>query len=65
MENAHDVMTLKEAAKYLRLSEMTLLRLAQRGLIAGGKIGKQWRFTRENIESLLAKGASNALEVRI
>jgi len=49
----HHVLTVKEAAAYLRLSEMTILRLAAQGLIPGAKIGRQWRFTREAILSLV------------
>ena len=47
------VLTVKEAAGYLRLSEMTILRLAHQGLIPGAKIGRQWRFTREAILGLV------------
>lgn len=47
------VLTLKEAAKYLRLSEMTILRLANKGSIPGAKIGRQWRFAKEAILELL------------
>ena len=49
----HHVLTVKEAAAYLRLSEMTILRLANQGFITGAKIGRKWRFTREAILSLL------------
>lgn len=49
----HLVMTVKEAAVYLRLSEMTILRLANQGLIAGAKIGRQWRFSKDAIVGLL------------
>ena len=47
------ILTAKEAAEYLRLSEMTILRLANQGLVPGAKIGRQWRFTREAILSLV------------
>ena len=47
------VFTSKEAAEYLRFSETTILRLANRGLIPGAKIGRQWRFTKETILNLL------------
>lgn len=48
-----EVLTLREAAEYLRLSEMTILRLAIKGDIRGTKIGRQWRFSREVIQSLI------------
>ncbi|MBI3317267.1 MAG: helix-turn-helix domain-containing protein [Candidatus Omnitrophica bacterium] len=47
------VMTVKDTALYLRLSEMTILRLAQQGIIPGAKIGRQWRFAKESILELV------------
>ena len=47
------VLTLREAAKYLRLSEVTIKRLAVQGFIPGSKIGRQWRFSRETIMGLV------------
>ena len=55
------VMTVKDAAMYLRLSEMTVLRLANRGLIPGAKVGRQWRFAREAILSLVKSGEAQFL----
>ena len=48
-----DVLTVKDTANYLRLSEMTVLRLTGRGLIPGVKIGRQWRFQKESIANLV------------
>jgi len=45
--NQNPVLTVKDAALYLSLSEMTILRLANQGIIPGWKIGRQWRFSRE------------------
>lgn len=58
LENARkgedvNVLTVKDTAVYLRLSEMTVLRLAGQGLIPGVKIGRQWRFQKEVILNLL------------
>lgn len=47
------VVTADEAAKLLRVSKATLLRLANRGLIQGVKIGRQWRFSSEVILGLV------------
>ncbi len=47
------VVTANEAAKYLRVSKATVLRLANRRLILGVKIGRQWRFSRQTILRLL------------
>jgi excisionase family DNA binding protein len=48
-----DILTVKEAAVYLRISEMTVLRLAGQGAIPGVKIGRQWRFQKETIVNLV------------
>ena len=48
-----DVVTADEAAKYLRVSKATLLRLSGKKLILGVKIGRQWRFSKEAILNLL------------
>ncbi len=47
------ILTVKEAADCLRLSESTVLRLAAKGVIPGAKIGRQWRFARETILDLI------------
>ena len=47
------VLTAKETAEYLRLSEMTILRLAAQGVIPGAKIGRQWRFEKESVQMLV------------
>ena len=47
------VVTANEAAKYLRVSRATILRLAGQQLIPGVKIGRQWRFSRKTIQNLL------------
>ncbi len=57
-KNQNPVLTVKDAAEYLNLSEMTILRLANQGLIPGWKIGRQWRFSREVlVEHLKNKNA--------
>jgi len=46
------MMTIKETAKYMNLSESTVYRLVREGLIPGMKIGGQWRFKRSDLEDL-------------
>jgi len=43
-------MTVREVAKYLRLSEITVYRMAERKDLPGRKHGKQWRFPKTEIE---------------
>ena len=48
-------MTTKEAAAYLRLSENNLRTKISRGqLKVHGKIGKSWRFRRDELDKLLS-----------
>lgn len=44
-----EIMTLKEVAKYLRLTEKTTYRYALEGTIPGFKVGGTWRFRRDDI----------------
>ena len=50
-----DVVTAGEAAKYLRVSKATILRHANRGLVPGVRIGRQWRFSRRTILNLVSR----------
>ena len=54
------VLTVKDTAHYLRLSEMTILRLANQGALPGAKVGRQWRFPREAILKLVGSPESAA-----
>jgi excisionase family DNA binding protein len=49
-----EIMTLKEAAEYLRLSENTVSRMAQEGHIPAQKLARQWCFQRSSIASWMA-----------
>ena len=58
-----DIMTLDEAAEYLRVHPRTLRMKASEGKIPGAKIGRVWRFHRQQLESwLLQGGALSAAE---
>ena len=41
-----ELLTVKEAAKWLKLSHDTLRRLLREGKVAGEKVGGQWRVWR-------------------
>lgn len=43
-------MTVKDVARYLRLSRDLIYRWAQQGKIPASKVGGQWRFKRERID---------------
>ena len=48
------VMTVNEVAKYLKLTESTIYRLARAGELPGRKVGGVWRFSREALDKWLA-----------
>ncbi len=61
-----DIMTIREVADYLKLTEKTAYRLAAEGKIPGFKVGGSWRFRRSEIENFTkstapksAKGVTN------
>lgn len=46
-----DILTIKEVAEYLKVTERTLYRLAQEGRIPAFKVGASWRFKRADINA--------------
>lgn len=54
-----DIMTAKEVAALLRMSERFVQLAATRGDMPGVRIGRSWRFNRADILAWL-KGRSNA-----
>lgn len=52
-----DVLTLEEAAEYLRVSPELLRRKAREGLIPGVRIGRHWRFSRRQLLEWLESAA--------
>lgn len=45
-----DIMTIREIANYLKLTEKTAYRLTAEGRIPDFKVGGSWRFRRSEIE---------------
>lgn len=50
-----EILTLKELAEYLKLTEKTAYRLAAEGKLPGFKVGGSWRFRREDINAWIQK----------
>ena len=48
------IMTPKEAAKYLGLHLITVYRLVKKGSLPGFKIGGQWRFKKDFLDGWIA-----------
>jgi excisionase family DNA binding protein len=45
-----EIMTTQEVARYLRLNEATIYKLAQSGQIPAVKVGRTWRFKKQLID---------------
>lgn len=58
------LLTLKEAAGYLHINYQRLRTLVSNGHVPGGKIGRSWRFNKQDLDDFLrsqyAKETSNA-----
>ena len=48
-----NVLSVRDVALFLKINEQTVYRLARCGKIPARKIGKQWRFSRAEIEAML------------
>ncbi len=53
-----DIMTTKQLAEYLQMSQITICRLARDKKLPGLKIGKEWRFPKALIDRLIASGSN-------
>jgi excisionase family DNA binding protein len=49
------LMTIDEAAKYLRIHKSTIYRLAKGGRIPASKVGNKWRFRKDVIDQWLSE----------
>lgn len=54
------IFTTQELAKYLKLNEKTIIKMAQSGHLPGVKIGNQWRFHLKAIDNFLLRDLSKA-----
>ena len=50
--NGSELLTLDEAASYLRVHRRTMGRLLRDGTVPGTKIGRQWRIRRTDLDAL-------------
>ncbi len=62
-EERPSIMTVNELAKYLRLHEQTVYKMAKEGRLPAYKVGSRWRFKKDTIDSWLRdQRESNLLE---
>ena len=56
-----DILTMREVADYLRITEKTAYRLASEGKLPGFKVGGSWRFRQSEIDAWIETQRSTAL----
>ncbi|AET95553.1 hypothetical protein BSFA1_83860 (plasmid) [Burkholderia sp. SFA1] len=56
------ILTIKQVADYLKLTERTIYRLAAAKKIPGFKVGGTWRFSRATIESWIEQQSLRGLD---
>ncbi len=49
------VLTIKQIAQYLNVTERTIYNLLQRGELPGFKVGMAWRFRKEDIDKWIQR----------
>ncbi len=54
-----EILTSKELAEYLKLTEVTIYKYVSEGKIPGFKVGSRWRFDKDKIDELLRNQEEN------
>lgn len=49
------MMSIKEAAEYLGISIFSLRKLARERSVPAGKVGRQWRFSKVDLDDFLRR----------
>jgi len=57
-----ELLTAKELAEYLKLTEITIYKYVNEGKIPGFKIGSRWRFDKDQIDEWLRREGENGKE---
>jgi len=54
------LLTVEEAAAYLRVSKATVWRWCSRGMLPAFKLGREWRIRKSELDKLTAISPTNA-----
>ena len=54
-----EIMTIKEVAMFLKITEKTAYRLAGEGRIPGFKVGGAWRFRQSDVDAWIDRQSAN------
>lgn len=60
MDSSPAILTVQEVARYLRVHAMTVYRMIRRGDLPGVRVGRGWRFKRDQIDRWLAAHETNS-----
>ncbi len=52
-DSCPEILTLKQAADLLQISERTLQRIVKAGEVPGAQVGGQWRFDRDQLREMV------------
>jgi len=55
LNSESSILTADEVAEYLKLSKITVYKLAKDGSIPGFRVGGSWRFSKSNIEKMMSQ----------
>ncbi|HLO14346.1 MAG TPA: helix-turn-helix domain-containing protein [Anaerolineales bacterium] len=58
------ILTVREVAEYLRMSEAKVYRLAKERCLPGVRIGKSWRFRKDLLDDWLSKRTESSMDER-
>jgi excisionase family DNA binding protein len=50
------IVTTRELANYLKLTQVTIYKYANEGKVPGFKVGSRWRFDLDEIDHLMKRG---------
>ena len=59
MDGRPTILTVQEVARYLRVHAMTVYRMIQRGDLPVVRVGRGWRFKKDQIDRWLAEHETN------
>ena len=59
MQDDKQILTISEAAEYLKLGKRTIYKLARNGMIPGKRVLNRWRFEKESLRKWIAKSEND------
>jgi len=63
MGNEDVVLTIREAAKYLKLNQKTIRRMIEEKRLVAYRIGHSWRIRNDDLRSLVSKNGGQGMKI--